>query len=265
MLGPGAVTAGARPHAGFVPVAARDRGTSAPGTRRSPAVPVRKSRSEGSDHRRCGQAHGARNSGALTGARCGDARTSARPSRRAIPRVRSLPSQTGLEQATLARALSQPCQNEHLIPEASNLALVRASVLCLINRERAENGEQPLVADAKLEAAAAGHVQEMISSDYFDHVSPDGATPVDRAREAGYVQPPPAGFVIGENLAWATFTLATPQAIVAAWIASPGHLANILESQYSDTGIAIVAQVPYVCANGAPGATYAQEFGVITH
>ena len=45
--------------------------------------------------------------------------------------------------------------------------------------------------------------------------------------------------MIGENLAWGTLQLSTPQAIVAAWIASPGHLANILEAQYRETGIGV--------------------------
>ena len=48
-----------------------------------------------------------------------------------------------------------------------------------------------------------------------------------------------------------------------AWIASPGHLANILEGQYEDTGIGIVPAAPAQLAEGSPGATYAQEFGVI--
>ena len=57
----------------------------------------------------------------------------------------------------------------------------------------------------------------------------------------------------------------TPQAIVNAWIASPGHLANILEAQYSDTGIAVVPQVPTSLSGGEAGATYTQEFGVVLH
>ena len=177
----------------------------------------------------------------------------------------SLPSETGLAQATLARVLATPCQNAQLAPEPGNLQLVRASVLCLINQKRAENGEQPLRPDARLQAAAEAHVQDMLTGDYFDHVSPGGSTPVDRVRTTGYITGPPAGYVIGENLAWGTLSLPTPQAIVSAWIASPGHLANVLEGQYRDTGIAIMAQVPESLANGASGATYAQEFGVITH
>src|SRR5207237_141010 len=62
-----------------------------------------------------------------------------------------------------------------------------------------------------------------------------------------------------------TRSVATPQAVVSAWMASPGHLANLLEGQYRDTGIAIEPQVPAALADGASGATYAQEFGVVTY
>jgi uncharacterized protein YkwD len=151
------------------------------------------------------------------------------------------------------------------MPEPGNLPLVRAAVLCLINRERAQNGESPLALNPELEQAAEGHSRELVSANYFAHVSPSGKTPVDRIRETGYIPGPSVGYVIGENLAWGTYGLATPAAIVSAWIASPGHLANILESQYSETGVGIATQVPASLANGAPGATYAQEFGVIIH
>jgi uncharacterized protein YkwD len=165
--------------------------------------------------------------------------------------------------ATLAAVLATPCQNTELTPEAGNLSLVRAAVLCLINRKRAEDGETPLKTSAQLEEAAEGHCQELIADDYFAHVSPTGETPVDRIRETGYIPNSTVGYVIGENLAWGTYQLSTPQAIVAAWIASPGHLANILESQYTETGIGVVPEVPASLSAGSPGATYAQEFGVI--
>jgi uncharacterized protein YkwD len=165
--------------------------------------------------------------------------------------------------ATIAAVLATPCQNAELTPEAGNIALVRAAVLCLINRKRAENNESPLIANANLEQAAESHAQELIADDYFAHVSPSGETPVDRIRDTGYIPSPSDGYVIGENLAWGTYQLSTPQAIVAAWIASPGHLANILEAQYRETGIAVTPAVPASLAPGSPGATYAQEFGVI--
>jgi uncharacterized protein YkwD len=167
--------------------------------------------------------------------------------------------------AAIAAALAAPCENTGLTPEPGNIGLVRAAVLCLVNRERAQNGESPLRLSPQLQQAAEGHSHELVSADYFAHVSPSGETPVDRIREAGYIPGPTVGYVIGENLAWGTYGLASPAAIVAAWIASPGHLANILEGQYSETGIGVTPNVPGSFGNGGPGATYAQEFGVIIH
>jgi uncharacterized protein YkwD len=167
--------------------------------------------------------------------------------------------------AVIAGVLASPCANTELTPSAENITLVRAAVMCLINRERAEHGLNPLVTNARLESAAEGHCAELISANYFAHISPDGETPVDRIRKTGYIPGPEVGYVIGENLAWGTYSLSTPQAIVSAWLASPGHLANILESQYKETGIGIVPAVPLSVGGGSPGASYAQEFAVIIH
>ena len=189
-------------------------------------------------------------------------RTATRPVPHVASRTVSPPQPSTA--SILAAVLATPCQDTELVPEAANLPLIRGAVLCLINDERAQHGELPLNPDPRLQAAAESHVSDMIANDYFEHVSPDGISPVDRVRAAGYLPNLSVGYVIGENLAWGTYSLATAQSIVAAWIASPGHLANILESSYRDTGIAITPQVPASLANGSPGATYAQEFGVIT-
>ncbi|MHB8531896.1 MAG: CAP domain-containing protein [Solirubrobacteraceae bacterium] len=181
-------------------------------------------------------------------------------------RERGLAGEPAAQQAAavIASVLATPCQNTEITPSAANLGLARAAVLCLINRVRAEHRMAPLAASPQLEAAAEEHCAELISDDYFAHVSPGGETPVDRIRSAGYIPNSSVGYVIGENLAWGTYTLSTPQAIVSAWVASPGHLANILESQYRETGIGITPSVPQSLGEGNPGATYAQEFGVIT-
>ncbi len=165
--------------------------------------------------------------------------------------------------ALIAAVLGTPCQNTEITPEAANLPAVRAAVLCLVNQVRAQHGVAPLTLSSDLDTAAEEHSRELVEADYFAHVAPDGETPVQRIRDTGYIPGPSDGYVIGENLAWGTYGLATPGAIVAAWVASPGHLANILESQYRETGIGVAAQVPSALSNGAPGATYAQEFGVI--
>ncbi len=172
-------------------------------------------------------------------------------------------TQTTTATAVIAAVLATPCANTELTPTAEDLPLVKGAVLCLVNRERAEHGVAPLVANPRLEEAAESHCAELISDDYFAHISPSGETPVDRIRGTGYIPGPSDGWVIGENLAWGTYDLSTPAAIVAAWIASPGHLANILESQYTETGVGITPAVPASLSDGSPGASYAQEFGVI--
>ncbi len=215
---------------------------------------------------------GARKLGAKTKTKTNSgARHGVRPSTASTDPTPAAPSSPASDTATaaqdraaaIAAVLATTCQNTELIPTAADLEQVRAAVLCLINQKRAQNGEAPLALNSQLAAAAEGHSQELVSADYFAHVSPNGLTPVDRIRETGYIPGPEVGYVIGENLAWGTYQLATPQSIVSAWIASPGHLANILESQYVETGIGVTPAVPESLADGAPGATYAQEFGVI--
>ncbi len=51
-------------------------------------------------------------------------------------------------------------------------------------------------------------------------------------------------WTVGENLAWGTDSLSSPGAIMAAWMASPGHRTNILTADYREIGIGAVAGVP---------------------
>ncbi len=231
----------------------------------------------GSHHTRCRSSARPRHAGDTTSTHVPKARTLRPHTRRSnasaapTPTPAAAPEPAGTtalsatqhDAATIAAVLATPCQNTELTPQADNIPLVRAAILCLINRKRAENGESPLALNPDLEQAAEGHCEELIADDYFAHVSPSGETPVDRIRATGYIPNAGDGYVIGENLAWGTYQLSTPQAIASAWFASPGHLANILEAQYRDTGIAVSPAVPSSLAAGAPGATYAQEFGVI--
>jgi uncharacterized protein YkwD len=169
----------------------------------------------------------------------------------------------GDKAAVVAKVLATPCQDTMLTPEAGNLEAVQAATLCLVNQVRAGHDELPLVANGMLERAAVEHSQEMVELDYFAHIAPDGLTPVDRVRNAGYIPSPDDGYTIGENIAWGTLEYSTPAAIVRAWVASPEHLANILESHYKDTAVGVAAAAPPTLANGEQGAVYSQEFGVI--
>lgn len=183
--------------------------------------------------------------------------------RRSAPPQPTPQSERALEDAVIAGVLATPCQNTELTPQEDNLQAVTAATFCLVNQERARHDEMPLRLNPDLEEAAEAHSREMVSLDYFAHVAPDGLTPLERVRDTGYVPSPEDGYTIGENIAWGTLELSTPKAIVAAWIASPEHLANILEADYRDSAIGVDPNVPAALANGQHGAVYTQEFGVI--
>jgi uncharacterized protein YkwD len=156
-------------------------------------------------------------------------------------------------------ALQQECTNADLMPAAANERAIRAAILCLHNRIRAERGLPPLREDGRLRKAAVNHSADMVSRGYFEHTAPGGVTMVDRILAARYV-PRRAGWALGENLAWGTGTLATPRLIMQAWMESPGHRANVVKRAYRELGIGVVVGTP---SNGGAGATYTANFGVI--
>lgn len=155
------------------------------------------------------------------------------------------------------------CPDTSLAPSDANLELVRAAVLCLVNRERSAHGETPLQTNAHLDQAAQSHSDSMSARAYFDHVGPTGDTPVVRMRAAGYIYSSRVGYDVAENLAWGSLWEGSPRAIVAAWMGSPGHRANILDPRFHDTGLGVSPHLPGSMAHGQPGAIYTQDFGVI--
>jgi uncharacterized protein YkwD len=158
---------------------------------------------------------------------------------------------------------SGPCPNADLEPTSDNIAAIDAATLCLVNKQRAANGLIPLAENSKLDAAAANHNNDMIAGDYFDHVSPSGSTPLERIRAVGYIVAG-AGYEIGENIATGSSGIDTPEAIVNDWMNSPGHRANILNAAYTETGIAVAPAMPASVGGGLSGATYTQDFGVLS-
>ncbi len=168
--------------------------------------------------------------------------------------------------AAHSSARGRGCARAGLRPTNDDLALIRAATLCLINRERVTRGERPLRPNVRLRRAAQAHTDSMAFGDYFEHVGgdgPGGGTPLARMRGAGYISSSRIGYEVGENIAWGTLYLATPRAIVAAWMASPSHRANILDRHYRETGIGVSPHPPTSLAHGQPGAIYTQDFGVI--
>ena len=125
------------------------------------------------------------------------------------------------------------------------------SLLCLTNLHRARNGLGALKRDTRLGAAARAHSADMVARNYFDHFTPEGTSPSDRARAAGY----PGG--AGENLA-ALGGGATAFALFDGWRRSAGHNQNMLNPPYVTAGMGVAPGFP-----GRPGvgATGTQMFG----
>jgi uncharacterized protein YkwD len=173
----------------------------------------------------------------------------------AVPATASAAKDGGKRQAKGA----QQCANTELVPDAGNLPAVRAAVLCLHNRERAERGLPLLREHTKLREAAEAHSDDMVAGQYFEHETPGGADMVDRILGTGYGR---NGYLsVGENIAFGTGDLATAAQIHRAWMRSSGHRANILRRQFREIGIGIAVGAP-VDAQGQNGATYTADFGV---
>lgn len=152
------------------------------------------------------------------------------------------------------------CPDVDAVPSPETLSVVEAATLCLINGERADAGLPTLVPNEALARAAISHSTAMIEHQFFAHEGISGDTVVDRVRSAGYLSPD-AAWMVGENLAWGTGTLATPRSIVAAWMNSAGHRENILRAGYRELGQGILLGNPR--STDGSGATYSMTFGQV--
>jgi uncharacterized protein YkwD len=133
-----------------------------------------------------------------------------------------------------------------------------SALQCVVNRERERRGLRRLDRTRSLDRASAQHSSDMAQNDYFDHRSPGGSTPAERARSAGYLNGA-RSWRVGENLAWGTGPLATPNSIVKAWLNSPPHRELMLSRGFADFGLGIAPGAPQ--AGVAGGATYTMLMG----
>ncbi len=124
-----------------------------------------------------------------------------------------------------------PLRSETL---ASQAHLTASGIIKLTNLQRKNSGLPSLILNSKLQAAALAKAKDLFKNQYFAHVSPTGVGPAEVVEKAGYEY-----LAIGENLALGNF--ADDQAVVAAWMASPGHRANILNKKFREIGVAAVA------------------------
>lgn len=120
--------------------------------------------------------------------------------------VRPKPSDT-ISRSAVPIAADGSRADATLIPDSTNLERINASVLCMINEQRAKNGLGALISNRVLGQVAAAHDLDMVIRNYFDHATPDGVCAITRILSAGYV-PAGYGYKVGENLGWGTQGLA---------------------------------------------------------
>ncbi len=138
-------------------------------------------------------------------------------------------SGTGSFASTIVREISTGGALRAMF-DAPNSHLTGEGVLNWTNSHREELGLSPLVLNDKLSLAAQNKVEDMFKNGYFEHISPSGKGPDYLAQAVGYEYA-----IIGENLALGNYK--DDQALVKAWMDSPGHRANILNARYSEIGI----------------------------
>ena len=104
-------------------------------------------------------------------------------------------------------------------------------VIDLTNLERNTQGLLALKPNSSLAKAANLKAKDMIEDDYWAHFAPDGTSPWYWFGLVGYKYT-----WAGENLAR---DFATSGGVVSAWMASSGHRANLLNSNFTEIGIGV--------------------------
>jgi uncharacterized protein YkwD len=163
---------------------------------------------------------------------------------------------TALARPSAARA-SHTCPGAHIraYPYSSGSA---DAVVCLLNLVRRSNGLRPLRISQALNEAAVEQGRDMVFNGYMSHFSPSRGGLTQRIRATGWLRKA-KGWLLGENLGYIRARYNdTPAGIVARWMASPAHRANILNPLFRATGLAVSAGTPV----GRAGSTFTSEFGI---
>lgn len=111
-------------------------------------------------------------------------------------------------------------------------SIYQQELIKLVNDEREKLGLAELQENPTLNKAALLKAQDMFEEDYWAHVSPQGVTPWYWFEKESYNY-----LVAGENLAK---DFNTSAGVVAGWLASPTHKDNLLNSEFTEIGLAVV-------------------------
>jgi uncharacterized protein YkwD len=172
--------------------------------------------------------------------------SSAAPTKTPSKKPKATPSKK--PETTPSRAATKAPEKEAAEAEApvtvSAETQAAAEVLRLVNEERAKVGCDAVSANSALAELAEDFSDAMAAQGFFDHTDPSGATPWDRAAQAGVTN------LGGENIARGQ---ADAAAVMEAWMDSPGHKANILNCDFKTLGVGVHL--------GSGGPWWTQDFG----
>jgi uncharacterized protein YkwD len=108
---------------------------------------------------------------------------------------------------------------------------VAKNIITLTNDQRKSVGAGELYENETLNKAAEDKLRDMFDNDYWDHTGPKGQTAWDFIGLEGYRY-----LLAGENLARG---FEKSNDVVQAWMNSPTHRENLLNSKFQEIGIAI--------------------------
>lgn len=123
-----------------------------------------------------------------------------------------------------------PSLQNSILGFATNISV--EEVVISTNQQREQLGLKPLTLNSQLSAAALAKAQDMFDNQYWAHTSPEGKQPWDFIKAANYRYK-----MAGENLARDFYQTSD---MVQAWMNSPTHKDNIVNSQYEQIGVAVV-------------------------
>ena len=145
-----------------------------------------------------------------------------------LPQIGEL--QTSIKQIKKEILAPPPLRSTNESPQSY---LTRSGVFQWTNIQRKNNGLSALKANTELNSAASIRAKDLFDNQYFAHESPTGKDASYAVDHVGYEY-----IMIGENLALGNFK--DDQELVQAWMNSPGHRANILNSKFEDIGISVL-------------------------
>ncbi|WP_405733346.1 CAP domain-containing protein [Streptomyces sp. NBC_01537] len=139
-------------------------------------------------------------------------------------KAKASPAPTATASPTVKAVASAPAS-------AASSSGATARVVALVNSARSKAGCSALTVNAKLTKAAQSHSNDMSDSQTMSHTGSDGSSPGDRITRAGY-----DWRTYGENVAYG---YPTPESVMAGWMSSPGHKANILNCAFKEIGVGL--------------------------